>query len=103
MSNTFSYKLTPENELFYFDFSQVLADGETISTATCTVEVVSGTDSSPSSIKSGSMSISGTTVSQRILGGVSGVTYRLIVTITTSASNTYTTVGYLPVYSPDEI
>lgn len=103
MSNTFSYKLTTESELFYFDFSQVLGDSETISTANCTVEVASGTDASPSSIKSGSMVISLAQVSQRILGGVSGATYRLITTITTSNSNTYTTVGYLPVYSPSEV
>lgn len=103
MSNTFSYKLTTENELFFFDFSQVLAVGETLSTATCTVSVISGTDPSPSSIKSGSMVLTPTQASQRILGGIASVTYRLVVTVTTSASNTYTTVGDLPVYSPEEI
>lgn len=101
MAEAFSYKLTTENELFSFDFSQVLAASETINTASCTVIVKDGTDPSPSSILVGSAAIIGAKATQRISGGISEVTYRLIMTITTSLSNTYTAVGDLPVYSSD--
>ena len=100
MSGTFSYKLTTENELFTFDYSPIIASGETISTATCNVEVKDGSDSNPSAILVGSPAISGSQVVQRIYGGVSGTTYRLEMTITTSLTNTYTLVGDVSVYTP---
>jgi hypothetical protein len=100
MSASFSYKLTTENEQFTFDFTPVMGSTETISSATCTVEVKEGTDPTPSAIKSGSPSISGFKVAQRILGGLDGVTYRLEMTATTSLGNVYTIVGDLPVISP---
>lgn len=103
MAEAFSYKLTTENELFAFDFSQVLAATETLSTATCSVIVMNGTDPSPSNIMVGSAAISGDKANQRISGGVSEVTYRLIMTVTTSLGNTYTSVGDLPVYSSDVV
>jgi hypothetical protein len=101
MAEAFSYKITTESELFTFDFSQVLGASETISTAVCTVIVMSGTDASPSSILVGSSVISGKTASQRIANGVSEVTYRLIMTITTSLGNTFVGVGDLPIYASD--
>ena len=103
MSGVFSYKLTTENELFTFDYSSILASTETISTATCTVQVKDGTDPNPSDIKVGSPAISGALVVQRIYGGLSGVIYRLEMTITTSLTNTYTLVGDVAVYLPSEI
>jgi hypothetical protein len=103
MSGTFSYKLTTENELFTFDFSPILTSTETINTATCVVQVKDGSDSNPSSIMVGVPAISGAKVVQRITGGLSGVTYRLEMTITTSLTNTYTLVGDLAVYTPLEV
>lgn len=100
MADAFSYKLTTENELFTFDFSQVLLSSETLSTATCTVIVMNGTDPSPSSILYGAAQISGAKASQRIYNGISDVTYRLIMTVTSSLGNTYTAVGDLPIYDP---
>jgi hypothetical protein len=100
MSNSFSYKVTTESEQFTFDFSAVLGSTETIGTAVCTVEVKSGTDANPSNILVGTASWSGPKVAQRIANGVDGVTYRLEMTITTSASNTYTLIGDLQVLSP---
>jgi len=47
MSASFSYKITTENEQFTFDFSTVMSSGETISSATSNVEVMSGDDSNP--------------------------------------------------------
>lgn len=98
MADSFSYKLTTENELFGFDFSQVLDSGESISTASCSVIVMTGTDPNPSNILIGSAIITGTKANQRIANGISEVTYRLIMTITTSLGNTYTLVGDLPIY-----
>jgi len=103
MSGTFSYKLTTENELFTFDFSSILTSTETISTASCTVQVKDGTDSNPNNIKVGSPAISGTKVVQRITGGLNGVIYRLEMTITTSLTNVYTLVGDVAVYLPIEV
>jgi hypothetical protein len=103
MSGTFSYKLTTENELFTFDFSAVLTSTETISTATCTVQVRDGTDPNPNAIKVGSPAISGPKVVQRITGGLTGVIYRLEMTVTTSLTNVYTIVGDLAVYLPIEV
>ena len=100
MSASFSYKITTENEQFTFDYSPVLGTTETISSATCTVEVKEGTDANPSAIKVGSPVISGSQVAQRIKDGLDGVIYRLEMTATTSATNVYTIVGDLPVLSP---
>ena len=53
MSAAFSYKITTENEQFTFDFTPVLGTSETLTAATCVVEVKEGTDSNPSAIMSG--------------------------------------------------
>ena len=98
MADSFSYKITSESELFTFDFSQVLGPAETISTATCVAVVMNGTDANPSNIIVGSTVIVNQTASQRIANGVSEVTYRLEMTITTSMGNTYVGVGDLTVY-----
>ena len=100
MSASFSYKITTENEQFTFDFSTVMASSETISSATCNVEVVSGDDSNPNAIKVGTPAISGQLVAQRISGGLDGVIYRIEVSATTSLTNVYTIVADLPVLAP---
>ena len=103
MSASFSYKLTTENEQFTFDFSPVLGSTETINSADCTVTVKEGTDPSPSSIKLGGPSISGSKVTQRILNGLDGVIYRLEMSATTSLTNVYTIVADLQVISPTNL
>lgn len=100
MPTSFSYKVTTENEQFTFDFSPIMANGETISSASCAVEVVSGTDSTPNAILLGSPVISSQQVGQRIYGGLDGVIYRIEVTVTTSATNTYVLLADLQVISP---
>lgn len=103
MSNSFSYKITTENEQFTFDFSPVLAAGETISSSNCVVEVKEGTDPTPTAILPGGSAsgvASGARVAIRVYNGIGGVTYRLEMSITTSLSNVYTLVGDLPVISP---
>jgi len=99
MAESFSYKITTESELFTFDFTQVLSPSETISTATCTVIVMNGDDPTPNNIIVGAAVINNQTASQRIANGVNDVTYRLVMTITTSQGNTYVGVGDLNIYT----
>jgi len=102
MAEIFSYKLVAESKPLAFDYVGVLATGETLSTSSVSVIVMNGTDASPSSILSGSSTIVGTKVLQRVQNGVNGVTYRLVCTVTTSAGNTLLALGDLPVYSPEQ-
>jgi len=90
-------KLLGETKTVTFDFTSQLAVGETISTKSCTAAVYSGTDASPSSIISGAASSSGAVVSQNITGGVAGVIYTVVCTITTSAGQTLMLAGFLTV------
>ena len=96
----FTSKFITESELFSFDFNPVLATGETLSTATCTAVTIQGTDPNPSAILSGTPVISLGKATQRVVGGLNENIYRLVMTCTTSASNTYTCTGDIPVYSP---
>lgn len=80
-----------------FDFSGDLAASETISTKVVTATVYSGVDPSPSSLVSGSASSTGAVVSQILTGGVLGVIYEILCTVTTSAGQTLERVGYLAV------
>jgi hypothetical protein len=80
-----------------FDFISRLAVAETLSTASVTAVVYSGTDASPSSIISGSAAISGTKVTQKITGGTLGVTYLVTCTVTTSAGQTLLLQGFLTI------
>ncbi len=95
-----SPKQAGETQTYQFDFSALLADGETISTQSVAASVYSGTDASPSAIISGSASASGDIVSQKITAGTEGVIYELTCTITTSAGQTLQLSGYLSL-SPD--
>jgi hypothetical protein len=103
MADSFSYKFTTEVKPLSFDFSQVLASGETLSTASCSALVIDGTDPTPSNLLSGGTSIIGSKVYQQVHNGVAGVTYRLVATVTTSAGNTLVALGDLPVYSTTEV
>ena len=81
--------LPSETQTLKVDFGDEMAVGETISTQSVAATVFSGTDSSPSSIISGSASVSGTEVSQKIAAPASaGNIYTLTWTITTSLSQT---------------
>lgn len=100
MSASFSYKITTENEQFTFDFSTVMASGETITSATSTVQVISGDDSNPNDILVGTPVANGQQVAQRIYNGLDGVIYRIEITVLTSLANTYALVADLPVLAP---
>lgn len=93
----FDAKQAGSTEPRIFDFTSKLAVGETISTATVTAAVYSGVDASPSAIISGSASISGAQVTQKLTAGTAGVIYKLTCSITTSASNTLILTAFLAV------
>lgn len=80
-----------------FDFSSRLASGETISSASTVATVYSGEDTSAAGIVSGAATISGTKVTQKIIGGVLGVTYYLVCSAATSAGQILQLFGYLTV------
>lgn len=90
-------KLVSEIKNVQFDFTSQLAANETLSTEVVTCTVFSGTDSSPSSMISGSASASGAVVTQLITLGTVGVTYELKCVVTTSGGQTLVIVGFLTV------
>lgn len=80
-----------------FDFSQDLAVGETLSSASTTAAVYSGTDAAPGSLLSGAPTVSGKQVKQTLIGGVVGVVYYLFCAATTSTGQVLVRDGYLAV------
>ena len=95
-------KLVGETLNETFDFLSRLAIGETISTATVTASVYSGTDAAPSAIVSGSAAISGSKVTQKITAGTLGVVYKLLCVCTTSTSQTLSLAALLAVVPDTE-
>lgn len=93
----FEIKPPTDTRRFYFDFAGDLAVGETITDATVTAAVWSGTDSNPSAIISGSATIDGSEVSNLITGGELGVTYRLLCTAETDEDQILTRSAYLSI------
>ncbi len=93
----FTAKRVDEDKLLSFDYKDVLATGETISTQTFTATVVKGTDATPSAIISGSATSSGSKATQLVVNGVDGVKYLIQCEITTSQSQKLHGLGYLTV------
>lgn len=90
-------KYAAETRTETFDFTSRLALAETLSTASVTATVYSGTDASPSALVSGSAGISGAKVTQLITAGTVGVTYMLSCSVTTSTGQTLVLKGYMTV------
>lgn len=80
-----------------FDFTPVLAAGETISTATIFSWVYTGVDSNPISIISGSPIVSGSVVKQLFTGGQIGTIYGVNCQVVTSLGQTISLPAYLAV------
>ncbi len=93
-------KFAGETKLYEFDFTSQIATAETILTKVTTCSVYSGTDASPSALIAGAASSTGQVVTQSITGGVLGVIYQLLCTITTSLGQTLQLAGYLVVEPP---
>lgn len=99
--NTFSPK-DPAEQIFYsIDFSALLGTGETLGTASASMRVTSGTDAAPSAMLSGLPVITGSIVSQLVIGGVAGSTYLLGISVTTSTGQTFVEAAPLKVLDRD--
>jgi len=98
VTTPFDPKRPDEVEVFAFDFSRLLASGETISTKS--VKSVLSTDSSEVSVPgmvTGTATESAGVVSQLVGGGTDGVTYTLLCTVTTSQGQTLVAQRDLPI------
>lgn len=98
---SFEGKLLSESPIETFDFTSRLTAAETISTAAVSCVSYSGTDTNAAAVISGTASISGKKVTQKVTGGVLGVTYNLRCTITTSLGQTLALSAFLCVV-PDQ-
>lgn len=96
MTSKFSAKDPAEIIPVKFDFAAQIG-AQNISTAVVNVSVQSGSDNSPSAIKQGSATISGTEVTQWLTGGIAGNTYHLRCVITTNGSETRVMSADIPV------
>ena len=92
----FEGKRAGEIRTLTFDFANLLATAETISTQSVAATVYTGTDA-PSGVISGSASVVNSIVSQKVTGGTAGNIYNLICTITTSAGQTLKISGLLAI------
>lgn len=68
-----------------FDFSDQMSLGETIGNKVVYCELYSGVDATPSAVISGTPTIVGQTITQKITGGSVGAIYTIIAAIDTSA------------------
>lgn len=98
----FDGKRAGEIRTLTFDFGAQLAAAEAISTQSVAATVWTGTDASPSAVISGSASLSGSVVSQKVTGGTAGNIYNLICTVTTSAGQTLKIAGLLAIL-PEQV
>ncbi len=79
-----------ENISYFGDFRSDLVSGETITSQTVTISVLSGIDPSPSSMLIGGIAIhNGNILEQHIGQGVPGVIYDIVFSIVTSLGNDY--------------
>ena len=94
---TIGPKDTAENKVVEFPFEDELATAETITSASVGITVTSGTDPSPSSMLVGVPVVVGTSVLQRISGGIAGVTYHLRATADSSVGGVHVVAADLKV------
>lgn len=80
-----------------FDFSSLLAEGETLSYATIDVETHAGTDSNPEAILSGGVELDSPRVRQALAGGTLGAVYTLTCVIGTCNGQVLSLAAYLAV------
>ena len=91
----FEPKTPGEQIKLVFNFAS--DSSSSVSSASVSCAVFSGTDASPSSMVSGAAAVSGSTVTQLIVGGVAGVVYYLACTATMSDGQILQRYGFLAV------
>lgn len=98
MTQSFPTKTPGETLSYSFGLKALLGVGETITSATATISYISGpTVNDTSCTIVGTPTISGYNVSVLVTGGVSGNIYELVITANTSAGQTITPCGYVPI------
>lgn len=96
----FPSKAVGELQPYIVNFSDRLQFGESINGAGVTISVFSGTDSNPSAMLSGTTTYDAFgNVTQALTGGLVGVIYNVVFTVTGTASHNYVKVGQLAVIS----
>ena len=93
----FAGKPTSEDVVRTFDFTSLLAEGESLAAASLEVSVFSGTDSSPEDILSGVATVSSPRVEQEFTGGVLGTVYSVLCVAGTCNDQVYSLAAYLAV------
>lgn len=88
------------NESLTFDFNNLLAFGEVITGITTTSIVFAGIDPVPGNILNGLPTNGGTSVTQNVWRGISGVIYTLVCVATTSLGHVLTREGRLAIITP---
>lgn len=101
MTTTFSPK-DPSEAIYYgIDFSALLGTGEMVSSATASIRVTAGVDASAAAMLSGSPTLSGGVVSQKLINGVAGCTYLFSISVVTSTGQTFVEAAPLTVRERD--
>ena len=95
-------KNSSTNAYATFDFSQDLAVGETIASASTAATVYSGSGTA-TGLVSGTPTIAGGQVTQRLFGGTVGTVYSLACSATTSSGRALVREGYLAVKTVESI
>ena len=75
--STWSPKQPASTEYFPVDLVRQLAPGDTITSCSCSIALLAGTDPGLGAMLVGPVIINGTTVAQKVGGGVSGCRYQL--------------------------
>ena len=88
-TQVYAHKLQDEAITIDVDMLSRLKSGESISTSASAISVLSGDDPLSSLMLSGVSTVSGSFVSQQVVGGVPGVLYLLELSIRTNQSNIY--------------
>lgn len=83
-------KYATESRILTFDFTALLGPGESVTgiISAPSATVISGTDTNPSAIISGSPSTTSPYIYQMITGGIAGNQYQVSVTVSTSEGET---------------
>ena len=97
MITTLSAKDPDETISVGAEFAELMADGETLTTATVAITVLRGTDPGAAAMLVGAASASGSVAAQLVGSGVAGVDYQITFTANTSMSQVLKLVGVLPV------
>jgi hypothetical protein len=101
MTTTFTAKDPAESIFYGIDFSALLGTGETISSATPAIRGLVMDDAGSAAMLSGPAVIDGAMVKQLVIGGIAGNSYRLGITVVTTAGQVFVEAGDIAVIERD--